>query len=122
MRFYSAEDIENLAAQGKKELVLDADIALTDLARDTARQLGITLVYGSRPTPVPAITTPAPARAAPAPTPQVETKPKGCQHAPLTSSNPAPVLATDNAPSPLVDRLVGMVKQIGKRSGNGQGA
>ncbi len=114
MNFYSAEDIENLAAQGKKELILDANTALTDLARDTARQLGIALIDGSRPV---SVSLPPVVRESPAA--QLGPKPKGCQHGPL--SNPV-VQSSGNAPSPLVDRLVGMVKQIGKRPGNGSGA
>ncbi len=114
MRFYSSEDIESLAAQGTKELILDGTIALTDLARDTARQLGIALVDGSRPMPV---APPPTMRESPAA--QLGPKPKGCQHGPL--SNPAPS-NSGNASSPLVDRLVGMVKQIGKRPGNGSPA
>ena len=107
MRFYSAEDIESLAAQGKKELILDANTALTDLARDTARQLGIALVDGARPAPV---------REPSAPSARLASKPRGCQHGPL--SNP-PAHSSGNASSPMVDRLVGMVKQIGKRPGDG---
>ena len=46
--FYCMEDMEQLAAQGTKELVLDEATVLTDLARDAARRLGISLVYRSR--------------------------------------------------------------------------
>ena len=114
MKFYSAEDIESLASQGKKELILDANTALTDLARDTARQLGIALIDSSRPISVPHPPTPHES-----PLAQLGPKPKGCQHGPLSS---APAQTNSNASSPLVDRLVGMVKQIGKRPGNGSGA
>ena len=41
MKFICTEDIEILAAQGKKELVVDGSTVLMDLARDMARQLGI---------------------------------------------------------------------------------
>jgi transaldolase len=53
--FYCVEDIERLAARGRKELVIDEGIVLTDLARDTARQLGISLVYRSCSEPVAAV-------------------------------------------------------------------
>lgn len=119
MKFYSAEDIENLAAQGKKELILDANTALTDLARDTARQLGITLVDGSRPAPVSARAAPPTVRESPVPSTQLGPKPTGCQHGPLSQTNQPEQPSTGNVSSPLVDRLVGMVKQIGKRPGNG---
>ena len=39
--FWTAQDIENLAAQGKRELVIDDTAVLTDLARHMADQLGI---------------------------------------------------------------------------------
>ena len=52
MKYICMEDIENLAAQGKKELVVDENTVLMNLARDMARQLGITIVDGSRPAPV----------------------------------------------------------------------
>jgi hypothetical protein len=126
------EDIENLAAQGKKELVVDENTVLMNLARDMARQLGITIVDGSRPAPAkvnPPSSPSAPARAASpvasAPSvsdaaPKPGAKPKGCQHAPL------PVVATrpeqsKNQPGSdgVVDQLVELVKQsTGKRSGN----
>ncbi len=143
VKFYSSEDIENLAAQGQKELILDGTIALTDLARDVARQLGITLtdrstaVATSRPStssgesraaapnrpPAAAGESPA-ASSRPAasgesrtPTAQLPAKPKGCQHGPLTSNPPAQ-MATSGGSAPIVDRLVVMVKQIAKRPGN----
>ncbi len=115
MKFYSAEDIENLAAQGQKELILDETVALTDLARDVARQLGITLTNGSH-SAVPS-RPPASSGESRAPAVQLGAKPRGCQHGPLTSTPPAQT-PVSNGSTPLVDRLVGMVKQIGRRSGN----
>jgi hypothetical protein len=117
VKFYSAEDIEALAAQGKRELILDDHTALTDLARDVARQFGIVLIDGSRP---PLVSAPPKAESQ-RPVPKIESKPKGCQHGPLQAparSAVAPASANSNA---IVDRLVGMVKQIGKRSDNGHG-
>jgi len=74
--FYSAEGIEQLAAQGAQELILDETTVVTDLARDTARRLGISLVYRSRgasaapvpPAPRPATTAEPAARSATEPT------------------------------------------------------
>jgi hypothetical protein len=126
------EDIENLAAQGKKELVVDGNTVLMDLARDMARQLGITIVDGSRLAPA-KVTPPsapsAPAKAASpvasAPSvrdaaPKPGAKPKGCQHGTL------PVVAARQEqpkihPSSdgVVDQLVELVRQsTGKHSGN----
>ena len=144
MKYICMEDIENLAAQGKKELVVDENTVLMNLARDMARQLGITIVEGSRPAPVkapppsvpsaPAKVTPpsgsstqaktaSPVASAPAvreAAPKPGAKPKGCQHAAL------PVVATRPEQSKsqpgsdgVVDQLVELVRQsTGKRSGN----
>lgn len=116
MKFYSAEDIEKLAAQGQKELILDGTFALTDLARDVARQLGVTLTNGSH-SPAVASKPPTASGESRVAITQLGAKPKGCQHESLTSTLPEPTLASTGS-TPLVDRLVGMVKQIGKRSGN----
>ena len=114
MKFYSAEDIEKLAAQGQKELILDDTIALTDLAREMARQLGITLRNGSQ-SAVAVSKSPASSNEHRGAIAQLEAKPKGCQHGPLTTTPPAQMSAASNS-TPIVDRLVGMVKQMGKRS------
>jgi hypothetical protein len=132
LKYICTEDIENLAAQGKKELVVDVNTVLMDLARDMAHQLGIAIVDGSSPAPakvVPAGAPSSPAKAAapvaPAPSgreaaPRLGAKPKGCQHGPL------PVVATRQEQPKihphadgLVDQLVEAVRQsTGKRSGN----
>ena len=39
--FYSAEDIENFAEQGQREIRVDDNVVLTDLAKQTAHMLGI---------------------------------------------------------------------------------
>jgi len=124
--FCSAQDIEDLAAQGKTELIVGDELVLTDLARHTAQQLGIAVVYRSQETP----------KAAP-PQPQVPvsvpgtlsvpssntivdlgSKPSGCQHPPLTSQQPAPA-ATANGSNTVVDQLVGLVKRLGARGSGG---
>jgi hypothetical protein len=130
--FCSAQDIEDLAAQGKTELIVDDELVLTDLARHTAQQLGVAVVYRSQETP----------KAAP-PQPQVPvsvqstssvpaplsgagsnaivdlgSKPSGCQHPPLTSHQPAPAV-TANGSNTVVDQLVGMVKRLGARGSGG---
>jgi hypothetical protein len=131
VNYICTEDIENLAAQGKKELVLDENTVLLDLARDMARQLGIAIVDGSHPVPAkaasPAAPLPpaktgspvAPAASSNGKAPTLGAKPKGCQHGPLT---PAPRQAHSNGHSDsdgVVDQLVELVKQsVGKHSGN----
>ena len=144
LKYICMEDIENLAAQGKKELVVDENTVLMDLARDMAHQLGIAIVDGSRPAPakvVPAVAPSSPARAAapaapssPAktaapvppvpsgrePAPKLGAKPKGCQHGtlPAAAARQEQPKTHENADG-LVDQLVEVVRQsTGKRSGN----
>jgi hypothetical protein len=122
--FWSAEDIENLAAQGKTEVVIGEDTVLTDLARHTAQQLGIKILYQSRPASVVTTTPPlAPSlgipggRAGPvagfARPASGAGKPKGCQHGPLTGNPPEPASASSS--NTLVEQLVGLVKRLGSR-------
>jgi septal ring-binding cell division protein DamX len=138
------EDIENLAAQGKKELVVDENTVLMNLARDMARQLGITIVEGSRPAQVkvpppsvpsaPAKVTPpsgsstqaktaSPVASAPAARDAAlkpDAKPKGCQHAalPVVAIRPEQSKSQPGSDG-VVDQLVELVRQsTGKRSGN----
>jgi hypothetical protein len=121
--FYSLEDIESLVAQGVRELIVDEDAVLTDVARDAASRLGLKLLpkgYG----PV------APAQ----PLPVVAAaggKPRGCQHGPLggdgareargqTGTAQAPKAARPGSPSGgLVDDLVGAVRQMASKGSAG---
>ena len=41
--FYSAEDIENFADRGQREIRVDDNVVLTDMAKQTAHILGIRL-------------------------------------------------------------------------------
>ena len=128
MKYICMEDIENLAAQGKKELVVDENMVLMDLARDTARQLGIAIVNGSR--SAPAKVTPPSAPSAPAKAaspvapvssaPKLGAKPKGCQHGTLPVVAARQEQPKNHAGSDgVVDQLVELVRQsTGKRSGN----
>lgn len=104
--FYSLEDIEKLAAQGVRELVVDEDTVLTDVARDAAAQLGLKLTPPGRGAAA------TPARSAPAPAAPSGGKPRGCQHGPLTGPAAAPAAARSGGTGDkLVDDLVGAVKQ-----------
>jgi hypothetical protein len=110
--FYCMEDIERLAAQGKTELIVDENTVLTDLARDMARQLGISLVYPSRSRPVavvPSVSASGPLFGA---TAGLGAKPKGCQHGPLEGSQPQQATVSSGS-SVVVDQLVDLVKQLG---------
>ena len=123
--FYSAQEIEDLAAQGKKELVIDQNTVLTDMARHVAQQLGVKIVYKSPPAEASAasapvgviLTRPAPFRPG--------SKPKGCQHPPLTSPPVSAALpsspngAAGGSSGTVVDQLVGLVKRLGNNKGGG---
>ncbi len=126
--FYSAQDIEDLAARGATQLEVDETVVLTDLARDAAQRLGVRLVSRAGGA-VQAPTTAPPARAepvAPAVTRALRSgaKPAGCQHAPLSSGLTATVQPQTEAdtrpaaanPNTVVDQVVGLVRQLaGKR-------
>ncbi len=119
-KFLSTQDIEDLAAQGRTELVVDDDTVLTDLARHAAQQLGIALVSRSRSAPAASPAHPA------APMPRSEAivglgkKPKGCQHAPVfrapSASQPPEPATPPGGSNTVVDQLVGLVKRLGPRS------
>ena len=113
--YYSAQDIEALAAQGVRELVVDENTVLTDLAREMALQLGVKLAAPGR--PAAAGSAPAPKAAAPS-----GARPKGCQHGPLSGSpavggSAAPPKSAGN--SPVMDELVGAVRQLAGKQGRG---
>ena len=114
--YYSAQDIEALAAQGVRELVVDENSVLTDLARDTAVQLGVKLVTSGRPAAAGAAS--APKAVAPS-----GARPKGCQHGPLSNGpavsggSAAPTKSAGN--SPVMDELVGAVRQLAGKQGRG---
>jgi len=73
--FYTERDIEDLARQGVKSLVVTEDVVVTDLAREKARRLGLDLLSerDSRPASAPArpyiSEVASPAASAPAATP-----------------------------------------------------
>ena len=124
--FYTAQDIEDLAAQGKRELALDDDAVLTDLGRHMADQLGIAIInrtQHSTSTPSPSLTTPSAPVSGSAPRAplNIGSKPKGCQHGPLpprqspdaTSTAPPANSAAYTGSNTVVDQLVGLVKRLG---------
>ena len=82
--YYTAKDIEELAAQGVRELEIGPGVTLTDFAKETAQQLDVVLVSGGRKDVTPS----------PAASPRSKTvvsskynKPSGCQH--VSNSLPA---------------------------------
>ena len=123
--YYTAKDIEELAAQGIQQLEVGPGVTLTDFARETAQQLDIELVDGGRqgspPRPAAASTAPAPIKATSVS--DKYNKPSGCQHGP--SSLPAAHSqatepsnqATDGANSNTVNRLIDLMGKAIKRGG-----
>ena len=107
--FYSAEDVEALAAQGITELRLDEDTVLTHLARDTAQKLGISLVHGGAdPRGIPNAATPG---LAARPAPSIGAKPKGCQHGPLVGRSPGGG-GSEGSSDKTVSELIGLVRRL----------
>ncbi len=108
--FYTGSDIEDLAASGVKQLEIGSGVALTDMARERAEELGIALVMSG--------SAPAKKAAASATTEKAVTlpaRPKGCQHAPFTTK--ASRAETAGSGGPVVDQLVEAVSALKKRGG-----
>lgn len=101
-QFYCAEDIDRLVARGENTLVVGEDAVLTDLARQKAQELGLSLVKSSgkagQTQPV-------------HPSHAVLERPKGCQHGPLPDG-PSDQSWSVQAGGQVVDEVVGLVKQL----------
>ena len=109
--FYSAEDIEDLAARGQSELIIDENTILTDLARHTADMLGISITdksQGPSSTVLRSLNAPAGSKVNP-----FAVKPKGCQSRPRATSQPESLTARKPSKQ-VVDQLVDAVKRINK--------
>ena len=107
--FYSAEDIENFADQGQREIRIDENVVLTDLAKQTANMLGIRITEQS------SGISPGTFRSVPSQSvgrkPVVSGKPKGCQSRPGRKT--AAASGASPGPSrPVVDKLVEKIKRI----------
>jgi hypothetical protein len=128
--FYSLEDIESLVAQGVRELIVDEDAVLTDVAHDAAARMGLKLLPMGR---GPAATVaPLPVGLLPA-APGAGTRPRGCQHGPLGGHGQAGTTPTSKGEVPaqlrgvrpggpsggLVDDLVGAVRQMAGKGSAG---
>jgi hypothetical protein len=108
--FYTGSDIEDLAANGIRQLKVGPEVTLTDAARERAEELGIALVMpGDAPT-IKAAEPTASAKSASLPS-----RPRGCQHGPL------PKIVSQNGAvgeqGPMVDQLVEAVSALKKRGG-----
>jgi hypothetical protein len=115
--YYTAKDIEKLAAAGVRQLELEPTAVLTDFARETAQQLGIELVkkgWQNQPS------TQSPSTTAPTKFSSRYNKPSGCQHA--ARSHPAaqsrttlPAQAGDGSSENTVNRLIDLMGKVIKR-------
>ena len=115
--FYSAEEIEDLAARGVTQLFLEENAVLTDLARDAVQRLGITLVLRSESGPVSSVA---------APSARKETK--VLQGAKVefwarladprdgTAGSESPPAAGQDGSNSVIDRAIGLVRQLAGRS------
>ena len=112
--FYTGSDIEDLAANGIRQINVGPDITLTDAARERAEDLGIALV-----TPVNAPTSKTKELAVPAKVESLPSRPRGCQHGSLPSTLPSNGNQTKvvGGRGPVVDRLVEAVSALTKRGG-----
>ncbi|HET9913364.1 MAG TPA: hypothetical protein VFQ13_15825 [Anaerolineales bacterium] len=108
--FYTGSDIEDLAANGIRQLEVGPGVALTDAARQLAEELGIVLVV-----PGAAPTGKATLPAAPAKNETLPGKPRGCQHGPLSSGVNRGQSLTNGGP--VVDQLVEAVSALKKQGG-----
>lgn len=109
--FYSAEDIQNFADQGQREISIDDGVVLTDMARQTAHMLGIRI------TEKPSHASPGP-MAPPCPEPVGKisvsgAKPRGCQSRPAVKSRTSPGSSSGSSRQ-VVDQLVETIKRINK--------
>ena len=107
--FYSAEDIENFADRGQREIRIDENVVLTDMAKQTAHILGIRITEKSSGS-APGDFTPA-GHQFPGRTRAFSGKPKGCQRRPVNKSAAAPGPSAGQS-SQVVDKLVEKIKRI----------
>jgi hypothetical protein len=115
--YYTAKDIEKLAAKGVRQLVLDPTAVLTDFARETAQQLGVELVRREWQSPLPAQPE---LPNAPTKFSSKYNKPSGCQHAAGSVSAThtratGSAQATDGSSESTVNRLIDLMGKVIKR-------
>lgn len=116
--YYTAKDIEELAAKGLREIEIGPHVFLTDFAYETAEQLNIALVKPGMPISHTQSSAPTPPKIVPQ---GRYNKPQGCQHGGSASSRmqsvnlaQAPVnKSAEGAAS--VNKLVDIMGKIMKR-------
>jgi hypothetical protein len=108
--FYTGSDIEDLAANGIRQLEISPEVTLTDAARERAEELGVSLV-----TPADASARKIVEQIIPAKVETLPSRPRGCQHGPLTRS--ISQSGAVGGQGPMVDQLVEAVSALTKRGG-----
>ena len=118
--YYTAKDIEEMAVKGIQQIELGPGVTLTDFARETARQLNISLVDGSK------LTSQQPAQNSVSNITRASSKynkPKGCQHpaSSLPTNNSTAVSpsspSNEGTNSNTVNRLIDLMGKVVKRGG-----
>jgi len=123
--YYTAKDIEELAAKGVRRLEIGPGIKLTDFARESAHQLGVELVDARKQQAPPEARPATPGSSAPAATRSAAAdkynKPSGCMHAsiePKVASAQTAVSAahrSENGDPNTVNKLIDLVGKAIKR-------
>jgi len=108
--FYTGSDIEDLAANGIRQLEVGQGVTLTDAARERAEELGVALVM---PGEILARKTAEPT--APAKNASLPNRPRGCQHGQLPRNNSQS--GAVEGQGPVLDRLVKAVSALTKPGG-----
>jgi hypothetical protein len=112
--FYSVEDIENFSAGGQREICIDENIVLTDLAKQTAQMLGIRITEKTSGASAGALN---PARPQSVGKPQAFSgKPRGCQRRPAAKPTQASGAPAGQSRQ-VVDKLVEKIKHISGNEG-----
>lgn len=122
--YYTAKDIEELAAKGVKQLEIGPGVTLTDFARESAQQLGVELI-DSRKQQSPPATRPVAPSSTVASQPAASdryNKPSGCMHgaspSPANSQTTAPPVQRPESADPnTVNKLIDLVGKAIKRGG-----
>lgn len=120
--YYTAKDIEEIAARGIRQLEVGPGVTLTDFARETAQQLNIALVKPGQPAAsAPAPAAPPRSSITPANASDKYNKPSGCQHGAFTSpavrsqAAAPPTQPTSSADSVTVNKLIDLMGKVIKR-------
>ena len=112
--YYSAEDIENFADRRQREICIDENIVLTDLAKQTAQMLGIHITVKSSGASADAFKTVRPQSVGKKQ--GFSGKPKGCQR--RSAGKPTSASGSPAGQSrQVVDKLVEKIKHISGNNG-----